>query len=311
VAAAAGGDGEAVSAARPELGVAIVSYRVPDFLRGCLESLRRAEDVDGVKVCVVDCASGDGTVEMVRREFPEVDLVASERNLGYVGGNNVALARLREGEARPRFLLLLNPDTVVPPRALREMLDLFDRYPDLGAAGPRLHLETGELDHACKRGFPSPTTSLYHMIGLSRLFPRSRRFGRYRLTFVDERALADVDSVVGAFMLVRDDVVATVGLLDDDFFMYGEDLDWAFRIKRAGWRVVYNGRVDVLHYKRQSSRQSVRAVGEFYRAMRVFFRKHYAASTPGPLAFLIETAIRAMGTAAVVRRRMALRGAAA
>lgn len=298
-----------MSSERPELGIAIVSYRVPELLRGCLESLRRAEGVAGTRICVVDNASGDGTAEMLRREFPEVDLVASERNLGYVGGNNLALARLREGEGRPRYLLLLNPDTVVPRGALREMLDLFERFPDVGAAGPRLHLENGELDHACKRGFPSPATSLYHMIGLSRLFPRSRRFGRYRLTFVDERALADVDSVVGAFMMVRDEVAAAVGLLDDDFFMYGEDLDWAFRIKRAGWRVVYNGRVDVLHYKRRSSRQSVRAVGEFYRAMRVFFRKHYAASTPAPMAFLIETAIGAMGTAAVLRRRLDLRGA--
>ena len=298
-------------AGRPELGVAIVSYRVPHLLRGCLESLRHAEGVDGMRVCVVDNASGDGSVEMVRAEFPGVELIASDRNLGYVGGNNAALAHLRGAEDRPRFLLLLNPDTVVPPTALREMLDLFERYPDVGAAGPRLHLENGEIDHACKRGFPSPTTSLYHMIGLSRLFPRSRRFGRYRLTFVDERALADVDSVVGAFMMVRDEVIATVGLLDDDFFMYGEDLDWAFRIKRAGWRVVYNGRVDVLHYKRQSSRKSLRAVGEFYRAMRIFFRKHYASKTPAPLALAIETAIRALGAVSVARRWLELRGAAA
>lgn len=286
----------------PELGIAIVSYRVPGFLRGCLAALRRTEAVDGIRICVVDCASGDGSAEMVAREFPEVDLVASETNLGFVGGNNLALTRLRATEPRPRFLLLLNPDTIVPPRALRDMLDLFAKYPDVGAAGPRLHLENGDLDHACKRGFPSPATSLYHMVGLSRLFPRSRRFGRYRLTFIDERALADVDSVVGAFMMVRDQVVDAVGLLDDDFFMYGEDLDWAYRIKRAGWRVVYNGQVDVLHYKRQSSRQSDRAVGEFYRAMRVFFRKHYAAATPRALALAIEAVIWAMAALATARR---------
>jgi N-acetylglucosaminyl-diphospho-decaprenol L-rhamnosyltransferase len=291
---------------RPELGVAIVSYRVPELLRGCLKSLRRAEQVRGMRICVVDCASNDGSAEMVRRDFPEVHVIASRRNLGYVGGNNVALAWLRDQRPRPRYLLLLNPDTVVPPWALREMLDLFEQYPDVGAAGPRLHLENGEIDHACKRGFPSPTTSFYHMVGLSRLLPRSRRFGRYRLTFIDERALADVDSVVGAFMVVRDDVVDAVGLLDDDFFMYGEDLDWAYRIKRAGWRVVYNGRVDVLHYKRQSSRQSVRAVAEFYRAMLVFFRKHYAKTTPAPWALAIETTIRAIGVMAVLRRRLAV-----
>src|SRR5207247_10835508 len=134
----------------PELGIAIVSYRVPEFLRGCLRSLRSVEAVDGLRVCVVDSASGDGSVEMVRREFPEVDVIASEVNIGYVGGNNVALNHLRALEPRPRFLLLLNPDTVVPPRAFRQMLDLFTDYPDVGAAGPRLHLENGQLDHASK-----------------------------------------------------------------------------------------------------------------------------------------------------------------
>jgi GT2 family glycosyltransferase len=142
------------------------------------------------------------------------------------------------------------------------------------------------------------------MVGLGRLFPRSRRFGRYRLTYLDERAVADVDSVMGAFMLVRLDVVREVGLLDETFFMYGEDLDWAFRIKQAGWRVVYNGRVDVLHYKRQSTRQSPRAEVEFYRSMLLFFRKHYASVTPWPWQVVIEGSIRGLWAAQLARQRL-------
>lgn len=274
-----------------ELGVAIVNYNVRDLLRGCLCSLRQAQDVAGLSVCVVDAGSHDGSAEMVAVDFPEVRLIVPGANKGYAWANNLALRALLDGSDRPRYLLLLNPDTVVPPRALREMLDFIREFPAVGATGPRLVMGTGEIDWACRRGFPTPLTSLYHMVGLSQLFPRSRRFGRYRLTFLDERAVAEVDSLVGAFMLVRTEVVEQVGLLDEAFFMYGEDIDWSYRIKRAGWSVVYNGRVDVLHYKRQSSRQSPRASIEFYRSMLIFFRKHYASATPLPVRVAVEAAI--------------------
>src|SRR4029077_13992842 len=130
--------------------------------------------------------------DMVRREFPEVRLIATERNVGYSATNNLALREIRAQESPPWCVLLLNGDVVVPPSALREMLDLFDRYPAVGAAGPRLHLLDGQLDWACKRGFPSPTSSFFHMVGLGRMFPSSRVFGHYRLTYLDERAVADV-----------------------------------------------------------------------------------------------------------------------
>lgn len=286
----------------PELGIVIVSYNVRDLLRDCLMSLRSARGVDGVAVVVVDNASHDDSAAMVRAEFPEVTLIDSGVNHGYVLGNNLGLRHLGGLPRPPRNYLLLNPDTVLPPDALRALLDQLDEFPSIGAIGPRLVMGNGELDWACRRGFPTPLTSLYHMIGLGRLFPRSRRFGRYRLTFLDERAVADVDAIVGAFMLVRGQTLDEVGLLDDRFFMYGEDLDLAYRIKQAGWRVVYNGRIDVLHYKRQSSRRSRRAAREFYRAMMVFFRKHYAPITPGPARLLIELGIRALWVTSMLRR---------
>jgi N-acetylglucosaminyl-diphospho-decaprenol L-rhamnosyltransferase len=145
------------------------------------------------------------------------------------------------------------------------------------------------------------------MVGLSKLFPRSRRFGRYNLTCLDPDEVAEVDSVVGAFMLVRAEALRQVGLLDESFFMYGEDLDWAYRIKETGWKVYYNPQVTVLHYKRASSRHSRRAKYEFYRAMHVFYRKHYAATTPFWLHWLILGAIALQGGLAVLSSRLRFR----
>jgi GT2 family glycosyltransferase len=294
---------------RPELAVVVTSHNTRDLLRGCLESLRAAEGVERLELWVVDDDSRDGSPAMGRAEFPEARLIATEANVGYSGTNNLALRQILAAAAPPRLVLLLNGDTVVPRGALRAMVEQFDRYPAVGAAGPRLHLADGAFDWASKRGFPSPAASFYHMVGLGRLFPRSRRFGRYRLTYLDERALADVDSVVGAFMMVRFELLREVGLLDERFFMYGEDLDWAFRIKQAGWRVLYNGRVDVLHLKRQSTRQNVRAQRAFYESMLIFFRKHYASATPWPARAAVEAAVRALIAAATLRQRLQPLGA--
>jgi len=162
--------------------------------------------------------------------------------------------------------------------------------------GPKLVREDGSLDLAARRSFPTPAVAFYRMAGLSRLFPRSRRFGRYNLTFLDPDQTAEVDAVAGAFMLLRPLAVEQAGLLDERFFLYGEDLDWALRIKNLRWKVVYYPGVSVLHYKRESSRRHRRrATQEFYRSMRLFFEKHYAATTSPPLRLAILGAIRLRG----------------
>ena len=289
-----------------DLGIVIVNYRTPRLLRECLTSVFASQGDLAYQVCVVDNNSRDESCSLVKSEFPQVRLVASEVNGGYPYANNLGLCALGFGpsgasalgasapaaaESLPRYALLLNPDTVLPPTALSDMVAFLDARPEVAVAGPRLVRQDGSLDLACRRSFPSTEVSFYRLIGLSRLFPKSPRFGRYNMTFLDPSLTAEVDSVVGAFMMVRREAILQVGLLDERFFMYGEDLDWALRMKRAGWKVYYNAAVTVLHYKEAASRHSRKARYEFYRAMYLFYRKHYAAQTPGWLHALIAGAI--------------------
>ena len=278
-----------------DLGIVIVNYNTRDLLRRCLETVFASTEVQ-FSVCVVDNASSDKSAVMVAEEFPSVHLIANDDNLGYPAANNQGLRWLGFGKKRQgdaTYALLLNPDTELPPDALKKAVAFMAAHPDVGILGPKLVRPDGALDLACRRSFPSPEVSFYRLIGLSRLFPRSRRFGRYNLTYLDPDETAEVDSVVGAFMMVRDDALSEVGLLDDTFFMYGEDLDWAYRIKQAGWKVVYYPEITVLHVKRAASRASARAQVEFWRAMDIFYNKHYAAETSRWLHYLILGAVRA------------------
>jgi N-acetylglucosaminyl-diphospho-decaprenol L-rhamnosyltransferase len=277
-----------------DLAMVIVSYNVRDILRRCLDSIERSVTGQVVDVWVVDSGSADGTPAMIREQYPWINLIESE-NVGFSRGNNLALRQIlarSEPSGIPRFVLLLNPDTELPPGAVTRMVQFMDSHPEAGAAGPKLIRQDGSLDLACRRSFPTPGVSFYHFLGLGRLFPRSRLFGRYNLTYLDPDGITEVDSVVGAFMLVRGEILRTVGLLDEAFFMYGEDLDWALRIKRAGWKILYNGAVSVFHLKRASSRQrSTQSLIAFYEAMLIFFQKHYAGETAVPLRWLVVLAI--------------------
>jgi N-acetylglucosaminyl-diphospho-decaprenol L-rhamnosyltransferase len=294
-----------------DLGIVIVSYNTRDLLRTCLRSVYASQGNLSFEVCVVDNASPDGSAGMVTDEFPQTRLIANAENVGYPTANNQGLRAFGFTDSPtnpptdpPAFALLLNPDTELPPDALAQMLAFMVERPDAGVAGPKLVRPDGSLDLACRRSFPTPEVSLYRLTGLSRLFPHSRRFGRYNLTYLDPDQVAEVESVVGAFMLVRAQAIAQAGLMDEQFFMYGEDLDWAYRIKTAGWKVYYNPDVQVLHIKRAASRHSPRAQVEFYRAMDIFYRKHYAAQTPWWLHVLITGSVSLLQ--AYERARLAL-----
>ncbi len=280
--------------------IVIVSYNVGDLLRECLKSVFASEGIS-FNVCVVDNNSSDDSAAMVREEFPKVHLIENPVNSGYACANNLALRRWQELDTVADYVLLLNPDTVLPPDAVRRMMDFMESRPQVGVAGPKLVRADGSLDLASRRSFPTPEVSLYRMLGLSKLFPNSRRFARYNLTYLDADELTEVDSVNGAFMLVRRQAIAQVGLLDERFFFGGEDLDWALRIKKQGWTVMYNPAVAVLHHKGESRRRSRhKATVEFYRAMLLFYRKHYAKKTFFLLDWLIVAAIYVRGALALV-----------
>ena len=254
-----------------DLSVVILNYNVKSFLEQALRStLAAMEGLDG-EVFVVDNASTDGSVEMVRASFPQVHLIANEENVGFAKGNNIALVKC-EG----RYILLLNPDTVVHRDTLRTMVDFMDRHPEAGAAGCKILDPDGTLQLACRRGFPTPTVALFKIIGLSALFPKSRLFGRYNLTYLNPDETAEVDAISGSFMMVRREIIRRVGLLDETYFMYGEDLDWFYRIRQAGYKIFYVPATEIVHFKGESSKQvsKTKHLMDFYRAMYIFVRKH-------------------------------------
>ena len=303
-----------------DLAIVIVNYNTCVLLRDCLRSLY-ASELSGLTmaVCVVDNVSPDDSIAMVRAEFPQVHLIANTENVGYPRANNQGLrffgfrdlatgstaAPADETSASlPHFALLLNPDTVLPPRALAEMIAFMEAHPRAGAAGPKLVRLDGSLDWACRRSFPTPETSLYHLTKLDRIFPHSPRFARYDLRYLDPNVVTRVDAIVGAFMLVRRDAIVQAGLLDETFFMYGEDLDWAKRITEAGWEVWYNPQVTVLHVKEAASRHSYRARVEFYRALTIFYEKHYRSTTAFWMDWLIRGGITLFGSIDLLKRRL-------
>ncbi len=304
-----------------DLAIVIVSYNTASLLRDCLRSVFASEGVGAFAVCVVDNHSPDESVAMVRAEFPQARMIANEVNAGYPQANNQGLRlfgfdlpaseSLAGAPALPRYALLLNPDTVLPPRALAEMMAFMEAHPRAGVAGPKLVRLDGSLDKACRRSFPTPETSLWHLLRLDKLFPRSRRFGRYALTYLDPNEVARVDAVVGAFMLVRREAILQAGLLDETFFMYGEDLDWAKRITDGGWEVWYNPAVVVTHVKEAASRHSYRARVEFYRALIIFYEKHYRATTAFWLDWLIRGGIALFGGLDLLGRRLSRGGSRA
>jgi GT2 family glycosyltransferase len=276
----------------PSLAIVILNYNRADLLADCLDSIYAAPTRCAPTVWVVDNNSSDDSVAMVQARFPQAHLIASPVNGGFAHGNNLALRAILADPAPPAYIMLLNNDTVVPAGALDGLVDYLESHPAVGCVGPQLLLPDGSLDLACRRSFPTPEVAFYRMTGLARLFPRSPRFARYNMTYLDPAVETEVDAVVGACMLLRRSVVAEVGLLDEQFFMYGEDLDWCYRIKQYGWKIVYYPAVVVHHYKRAAStRRALPSIRAFYDAMRIFHRKHYAATTLAPLNFLIEAGI--------------------
>lgn len=280
---------------RPDVSVVIVHRQTPRELELCLEGLARAREHVAAQLILVDQGGAEAALAEARQRHLWLEVLRDGSDRGYAASNNLGLAR-----ATGRYLMLLNADVVLPPDGLAKLIGWLDAHPRAGYAGPRLLLPDGTLDPACRRSFPTPLVSLYRLAGLARLWPRSRVFGRYNLAYLPEDQPAPVEAVVGACMLVRREAAEAVGLLDETYFMYGEDLDWNLRMHAAGWQGWYVPDVVAVHYKRSASaRRRLRTTLEFYRAMLIFYRRHYAASAPAPVTWLVLTGILGRGLAAL------------
>ncbi|MFT4522499.1 MAG: GT2 family glycosyltransferase [Bacteroidia bacterium] len=283
-----------------KLSVIIVNYNVRYFLEQCLISVEKASKNLDVEVFVVDNDSVDGSVQMVREKFPEVTCIANKKNVGFSAANNQAI-RVAKGE----YVLLLNPDTVVQEDTFSKCITYMGGNQKVGGLGVKMIDGKGTFLPESKRGLPTPEVALYKMAGLNKLFPKSKRFGKYHLSYLSNDQTAPIEVLAGAFMFIRSCVLEEVGLLDEDFFMYGEDIDLSYRIILGGYQNVYFPETSIIHYKGESTKKmSVNYVFVFYRAMVLFAKKHYHGNNASMLVFLIKTAIYVRAFLAVGQRFM-------
>lgn len=281
-----------------ELSVIIVNYNVKHFLEQCLHSVQKAAGKLDVEIFVVDNNSVDGSSQLVKEKFPGIFLIENKQNLGFAKANNQAVR-----QAKGRYILLLNPDTVVEEDTFRKVIAFMDEHPEAGGLGVKMIDGKGNFLPESKRGLPTPRVAFSHMSGLSRLFPRSKSLGKYHMTYLDKDSIHEVDVLAGAFMLLRKEVLDTVGLLDETFFMYGEDIDLSYRITKAGFRNYYFPETTIIHYKGESTKKgSLNYVKVFYHAMIIFAQKHFSGGKAGSLSLLIHLAIYFRAFLSVIRR---------
>jgi GT2 family glycosyltransferase len=261
-----------------ELSIIILNYETFNLTKQSIESIISKNYSFSHEIIVVDNNSKDGSYEQLESCFKRkkygnttIKFILNLKNYGFAKGNNIAIKK-----AKGNFILLLNSDTCVKENSIEECLYYIKKHDNVGAIGCKVILPNGELDKASKRSFPDPKTSFYRLFGLSKLFPNNDKFNSYNLSYLDDNGIYEVDSLVGAFMLLKKETIKEVGLLDEDFFMYGEDIDLCYRIKEKGWKVIYYGKVDIIHYKGSSSaKQKSKMIYEFYKAMYIFYNKHY------------------------------------
>ena len=282
----------------PRLTVIIVNYNVEYFLAQCLHSVRKAAQLADIETVMVDNNSSDGSVEMTRRLFPEVQVIANKDNKGFSKANNQAI-RLSKAD----YVLLLNPDTLVEEDTFNKCIEFMDKHPNSGGLGVKMVDGKGQFLAESKRGLPTPMVAFYKIFGLSSLFPKSETFGQYHLGHLSKDETHKIDILAGAFMMMRNSVLDEVGLLDEDFFMYGEDIDLSWRIRLGGYDNFYFPETRIIHYKGESTKKSsVNYVLVFYNAMIIFAKKHFTKSHANVFEVLIKMAIYFRAGIALTRR---------
>lgn len=284
-----------------DLSIIIVNYNACDFLRECLESLHSNISAEiTYEIIVVDNASSDASADMVAKEFPNVTLIASKENLGFSKGNNAGVKK-----ASGRYVLFLNPDTVMEKNTIETMIRFMDVTPRCGASTCLLRLENGSLDDGAHRGFPTPWNSFCYFSGLAKVFPRSTFLNGYNLGWKDIDKRHEIEALVGAFMLVRREAGEDVRWWDEDYFFYGEDLDFCYNLKQKNWKIYFIPDVEILHYKgvsggikkhtekitTASKETKIRATQERFRAMKLFYQKHYMKKYPTIVTWFVFQAI--------------------
>lgn len=276
------------------LSVVIVSYNVKYFLEQCLCSVERAR-VSDMEVFVIDNCSSDGSIDYLGHKFPFAQFIANSTNEGFAKANNRVLR-----QATGKYILFLNPDTIVPEDFFRQSLHFFELHTDAGAMGVRMVDGRGEFLKESKRGFPKPWVAFCKLSGLSAMFPTSRFFAQYYLGHLPERQTHEADALAGACMFVRKEVLDKVGRFDEQFFMYAEDIDLSYRIQQAGYKNYYFPDITIIHFKGESTRKDRRYVDLFYNAMIQFVHKHFHQKSKFSIA-LLKMAIRVRARIASVR----------
>ncbi|MDR2966330.1 MAG: glycosyltransferase family 2 protein [Methanobacteriaceae archaeon] len=260
-----------------DLSIIIVSYETYELTKQTINSVIDTNHEFSFEIITVDNCSKDNSYNQLKSAFKKesennlIKFIANDKNEGFAVANNIGI-KIAKGD----FILLLNSDTIVVDQTIENTLDYIKKNIDVGVIGSKVILSDGTLDKACRRSFPEPKNSFYRLFGLAKLFPNNKKFNQYNLSYLDENGIYEVDSLTGAFMLLRKVAIDQVGLLDEDFFMYGEDIDYCYRIKKAGWKIIYYGNSEIIHYKGSSSKKKKsKLIYEFYRAMYLFYNKHY------------------------------------
>jgi O-antigen biosynthesis protein len=259
-----------------DISIIIVNYNVRDLVDNCIASIYKANDERyNIEIFFVDNNSIDGSVELISEKYPEVKVITNDENIGFSKANNLALIK-----ATGEYILILNPDTVLEESTFDKLIEFCRRDEKTGAVTSKLILANGKLDTACRRSFPTPSVAIPRMLGLSKLFPQSKSFAKYNLTYLNENDTYEVDAICGAFMFIPKKVLDEAGFFDEDYFMYGEDLDLCFRIKKAGYKIFYFPEVTTVHFKGESTRKThLSYVNNFYGAMSIFVKKNFKGSS--------------------------------
>jgi GT2 family glycosyltransferase len=257
---------------KPKLFIIIVNFNAEKFLVECLDSIYAQTKQISFDIWVVDNNSADTSVTRVLQNFPQMNLIENKENIGFARANNQAITKCT-GD----YILLLNPDTLILNNAIEKVIGFMEGNPTIGICGCKVLNEDKTLQLACRRSIPTPGVAFFRLTGLSKLFPKSKIMAKYNLTYLNPDETNEVDAVSGAFLMIQKKVIDNIGLLDERFFMYGEELDWCLRVKKAGWTVMYYPEAEIIHYKGACSKYNSRkAVFEFYKAMYLFHKKHFA-----------------------------------